>query len=489
MRDKYINVIKEYIRLKPEYKNTLDKLKEDVLLIGATEEEFDEAIKQIESSQPPSTSEKITYIEKLNNALKPKKKKINPKIIVVIASCILVIFLLSIFQNNFVDTKKPEKISIISPSPVIEEKTSLNPFPLVYASTKSVDAEKVFSIPSDSVKLTVTSKPKKEIFGFFPYWMLTQEDKISLSYLTSLSLFGLTANGKGNIIKVNAEGKTDGGWDMWQNPKLDTLIKKAKNQNVKVYLTIKAFNNNDIESISFSDAAQKDLIANIIFLVNSKNLNGVNIDFEYSGEISALGRDGFSRFIKNLNNELKRQIPNSVLTIDTYLTSGSNPGLFDLLSLASNSDAFVIMGYDIHTPLGDPGPVSAMGGNLNLIGYVQNYLEKVDSKKIILAVPYYGYDWSLKTPDTSTKILSYAEIAQASKQNILAWDEVSLTPSYRYNDGENERVVHFDNVRSLGIKYDFINNKDLKGVGIWALGYDGLNTDLQKLMIDKFISE
>ena len=144
----------------------------------------------------------------------------------------------------------------------------------------------------------------------------------------------------------------------------------------------------------------------------------------------------------------------------------------------------------MHTPLGSPGPVSAMGGATNIVGYVQNYLEQVEASKLILAVPYYGYDWPQDgSSDAGVKILPYAEIAEASGNIQLSWNETSETPFYVYKETNGTaRVVHFDNVRSLGIKYDFINRKDLKGVGIWALGYDGKNQDLQKLLIDKFIN-
>ena len=51
MRDKYIELIKEYVRQKPEYKDALNELKDEVLNVGATEEEFDEAVKQITNIQ------------------------------------------------------------------------------------------------------------------------------------------------------------------------------------------------------------------------------------------------------------------------------------------------------------------------------------------------------------------------------------------------------------------------------------------------------
>ena len=88
------------------------------------------------------------------------------------------------------------------------------------------------------------------------------------------------------------------------------------------------------------------------------------------------------------------------------------------------------------------------------------------------------------------KTLPYAEIAQQNKNSQLSWDNISQTPYFTYKDDNGiNRIVHFDNVRSLGIKYDFINEKNLRGVGIWTLGYDGQNQDLQKLLIDKFINQ
>jgi spore germination protein len=299
-------------------------------------------------------------------------------------------------------------------------------------------------------------------------------------------------DGAGNIAPGNNDDQASGGWAMWKDPKLDKFIRRARAQDLKIYLTLKSFNDSNIESIAQSDAAQKNLIANALYLINSKQLDGLNIDFEYTGDASSAVRDGFTRLIFNLNSELKRQIPNAVLTIDTYLVSGSEKQLFNIPVLAKNIDAFVIMGYDMHTPLGSPGPVSAMGGDTNIVGYVQNYLEQVPSSKLILAVPYYGYDWPKDVISLSkdmVKTLSYAEIAQASKNSQILWDDITQTPYYIYKDDGQNRIVHFDNVRSLGIKYDFINRKNLKGVGIWTLGYDGQNQDLEKLLIDKFINQ
>jgi spore germination protein YaaH len=492
MRDKYIELIREYIKAKPEYMSTLDRLKAGVLAVGATEEEFDEAVKQ--ATGLPGTSKSVLIDNSTQSAAEPGKftkflKHFKAKRRYVVAFLFAVIVAVAIIQLKISNTSY--RITVEQNPPIAKPKAAIQPIPIVFANSDPVDAEKIFSVKSPkSVPLVITGKPKKEVLGFFPYWMLPEQDKIDLNMLTSVSLFGLEVDGTGNISSANND-QTDSG-SMWKDPKLDTFIRRARNQGLDIYLTLKSFNNDNIESLAKSDAAQKNMIANAIYLVNSKQLDGINIDFEYTGEASVALRDGFTRLIINLNSELKRQIPNAILTVDTYLVSGSEKQLFNLPILARNVDAFVIMGYDMHTPLGGPGPVSAMGGDTNIVGYVQNYLEQVDSSKLILAVPYYGYDWpkDVEAPSRDmVKTLPYAEIALESKNSQLLWDETSQTPYFIYKDGGQNRIVHFDNVRSLGIKYDFINTKKLKGVGIWTLGYDGENQDLEKLLIDKFVNQ
>jgi spore germination protein YaaH len=491
MRSKYVEIIKEYIQQKPEYKSTLNELKACVLTIGATEEELDEAIKELSGLPGASNLILKEYSQDRQNTSKfadffRYHLRIRKGYAIALAVAVIIGIGLTHF-NSFSPNYK-----IVQTVPLANKPTpAIKPIQVVYANSNPVDPDQIFSIKSPKTSLVVTGKPKKEILGFFPYWMLPDESKIDLSTVTSISLFGLEVDSTGNIASNN-DDQTDNG-SMWKDPNLDDLIRRARNQGLKIYLTLKAFNNTSIESISQSDVAQKNLISNALYLVNSKQLDGINIDFEYLGDPTDAVRNGFTRLILNLDSELKRQVPDAILTIDTYLVSGSQKQLFNIPILAKNVDAFVIMGYDMHTPLGGPGPVAAMGGDTNIVGYVQNYLEQVPSSKLILAVPYYGYDWpkNVVSPTADlVKTLPYAEIAQQDKNSQLLWDDISETPYFTYKDNSGiDRVVHFDNVRSLGIKYDFINEKNLKGVGIWTLGYDGQNQDLEKLLIDKFINQ
>jgi spore germination protein YaaH len=359
----------------------------------------------------------------------------------------------------------------------------------VYANSVPINPDRIFSVPANDVTLVAPGIPKKEVYGFFPYWMLERQSQINLDSLTNIGLFGLDVDGQGNIMTATGDGQPNPGWKMWNDPSLSTLLSKARKKNIKVELTIKSFNNNDIESLIASNEAQKKFIANSIYLMQSKGLDGLNLDFEYTGTPDQKITDDFTRLIINLHTEMQRQTPGSTLTIDTYANAAAVRGLFDIEPLASLADNLIIMGYDIHTPSGEAGPIAPLEGQVSILGFLQSYLEKVSPDKLILAVPYYGYDWQSGTKDgQNAYMLSYAEIADMSKDKSIGWDENAKTPFFQYTEpatGQN-RVVHFENVRSLGEKYDLVNAKNLKGVGIWALGYDGQNADLHNVLVEKF---
>lgn len=358
----------------------------------------------------------------------------------------------------------------------------------VYANSVPIDADRIFSVPASDITLIAPGTPKKDVYGFFPYWMLERQEQINFDALTTIALFGLDVDGAGNIMTATGDGQPNPGWQMWNAPALSTLLNRAKREGINVEVTLKAFNNNDIESIALSDEAQRKMIANAIYLMQSKSLKGINLDFEYTGIPDQRITDGFTRLVTNLRAETQRQVPGSTLTVDTYVSAGAIRGLFDIPALSAQTDSLVIMGYDINTPSGDAGPIAPLEGQISILGFVQSYLEKTSPDKLILAVPYYGYDWNRNNDGQSAYMLSYAEIADMSRDKTIGWDENAKTPFFQYVEpgSGQERVVHFENVRSLGEKYDFINTKNLKGVGIWALGYDGQNADLHNILIEKF---
>jgi spore germination protein YaaH len=48
------------------------------------------------------------------------------------------------------------------------------------------------------------------------------------------------------------------------------------------------------------------------------------------------------------------------------------------------------------------------------------------------------------------------------------------------------RQLYYENKRSLALKYDLVNARDLAGVGFWRIGYEGNRPGLYQLLRDKF---
>lgn len=370
----------------------------------------------------------------------------------------------------------------------------------VYISRQGIDVDTVFQDSSSSARLTVYGKLNSEVIGFLPYWMVPKIDQIDTRAVTSISYFGLEVDGNGNIIKNDVLGRPIGAWTYLEKDKnLEKFINKAKQNKLKVYLTLKNFNQDNIVALTTSEKARQNFISNAVFLMNSRSLDGLNIDFEYIGTPDKRVRDGFSALIIDLYKTMKNEYPSSVLTIDTFVDAASANRIHDIPVLAQNSDGLIIMGYDFHTPnSATAGPVAPFeGSGLSIKGLMASYLDKAPPEKLILAVPYYGYDWPVKQGaevlsvagvKQQVNVLPYEAIANNTKDSGILWDETAQVPWYSYQDPQTQqkRVVYFENVRSLGIKYDFIKQKGFQGVALWALGFDGKRVELNQTLIDKF---
>ncbi len=486
-----VSFIKQYILENPS--RSFEDVQHFVEEIGGTQKDLELALYiiaeegDIDLSKPSQTEgttvqRRVRAQRKFPTHVHIKKKYIATlTILLMLATGVVVVRQQDTPKDMFGKAAEP----ILSKNSLEKPLEAFSPDP-VYANEAPISADRVFSFPSSDITLKYTGQPTKEVVGFFPYWMLSREAEINTQGLTQVNLFGLETDGAGNIIISRGE-EPDKGWEMWHDKKLNSFVNRMKRKKVKVLVTIKAFDNDNIKRVTTSDEAQKRFIANAVQLVNAKSLDGINIDFEYVGVAPENTRKGFVRLIANLNEELKRQHPNALLTVDTYVTAGSRNDFFEISLLEEHLDAFIIMGYDIHTPKGAPGPVAPLEGPGGLVGYLQSYLERVSPKKLILAVPYYGYAWP--SNGEPGKTLSYAEIAAVSKKIPFTWDSSSQTPFFSYVDPEDNQTynVQFDNARSLGLKYDYILSKDLAGVGIWALGYDGLNQELQQVLLEKFM--
>ena len=155
------------------------------------------------------------------------------------------------------------------------------------------------------------------------------------------------------------------------------------------------------------------------------------------------------------------------------------------------------MGYNyFYSGSSTAGPVSPLGGYYYDLEYTLNdYIEKTEGQldKIILGLPYYGYDWPVinDEPNSTTNGLGVARIysqAEPMAQNFgYNWNSQSNSPWFSYQDNLEWNQCWYDDSLSLSHKYQFAIDNEIAGVGIWALGYDNGYDELWGALYDKFI--
>ena len=333
-------------------------------------------------------------------------------------------------------------------------------------------------------------KPKqavREVFGFHPYWMETAWADYRFDLLTTIAYFGVEIDGSGNIVESR-------GWPV------TSLISRAHQHGVRVVLTVILFDPQEIARLLDSTFNRQNLISNVLESVGNANADGVNIDFELVPENQ---RHNLTAFMQDLAETFHSEIPGSHVSMAVPAIDWSNA--FDADALAEACDGLFIMGYDYHWGgSGSTGPVSPLYGynGLNLSNSVSDYLTETNNNrdKLILGLPWYGYEWESNGPEPGSSTRSDASAKTYSQAADLAQIHESLRlepagqiPWYRYAENSSWYQGWYDDSLSLALKYDMALRENLSGIGFWALGYsdgaesiwggiaDYLGTDLPEL--------
>jgi len=348
-------------------------------------------------------------------------------------------------------------------------------------------------------------KLDKYVIGFLPYWQMNATKDARLDILSEVNYFSLSAGADGNIVKVIGN-ETEPGWREWDKQSLRDFITKTQIMGADFTVTIAVLENETIESILDDKMAQKNLIGEIVDLVKTNHLNGITLDFEYLGEPDEAYRIAFTRFTKELAAELHIQNPHTHLAVTLMPRDSQADGLFDLPQLVPVVDRFIGMSYDYYGVGADiAGPVAPMKGFkedkffYDVETTYANFLKTIPAKKLVMGVPYYGWDRTVtdgKTIQSTTLqngdpavVMSYARMRESNdiKKNQCQWDEYALSTWCWYTDENNiDHQVWLEDNKSLGIKFDYAKKQKFAGLAIWNLGYDKNYPDLWNMMKDKY---
>lgn len=368
-------------------------------------------------------------------------------------------------------------------------------------------------LDSNFKNTSVSAEKKYEVFGFAPYWNINKLDKISFNVLTTLAYFDIPVDGEGNFIKDSPGYKT------FTTNKATELFKKAHKNGTRVVVTFTQMNNPDIDALMKNEAAQGKFIKNAVALVKQRGLDGANIDFEYVGNPGTDFRNKFTIFTYKFTKKMHSEIPDSKVTVSVYASSVKHPKIYDIKKLSMFSDGIFMMAYDFATKSSDKAiPTSPLYGHKNgkywydVSTAVDDFLGVMEPDKLILGLPWYGYDYPVYEPEIKadtyqgyyyyywwwgrryrayspgppSQVQTYANAQNKIQAEKTGWDEDGKVGWKAYLQNGVWRMFFMEDVKSLGIKYDFAKQKNLAGVGVWALGFEDGKMELWDLLVKSF---
>ena len=340
------------------------------------------------------------------------------------------------------------------------------------------------------------------VYGFLPYWNVK---KVTLQpELTHLSYFAFTIGADGSILTRTRDGESESGFRRWTSEEVLELLNEQRAHGGKVEIVLSQFQADDIASFLTNPAAHERLFTSLDSILLAYPVDGINIDIEYAGSSALSLRDHFTKFTRSLHDHVRKKYPKTTLSVDVYASAASTGNIWDMKAVQQYVDYVIVMAYDFHrrsSPVA--GPVAPLFGGRELwdsdiTQHLRDLLEQVPKQKILLGVPFYGYEWQTTSRDSQAHTFPETgstasfervqEILQEKKDLDVqeSWNENALSPYLTYQKDARIFVIYYENSRSVSYKLDLVNQLDLGGVAIWALGYESNSRELWDVIGRKF---
>lgn len=296
----------------------------------------------------------------------------------------------------------------------------------------------------------------------------------------------LMANVSGvNVVSPTWFSLTDKKGNLSSLADLD-YVEKAHGKGMQVWALVNDFEDRDLtKKVLTSTITRQNLVKNIMYFVDSYDLDGINLDFEYISE--DIG-DSYLQFLRELSIEFRKA--QKIFSIDNYVPSAWSE-FYDREQQALLADYLVIMNYDEHTAGSEEaGSVSSLGYAEQ--GIIDTLAQAKDASRIINGMPFYTRVWCETPEGSSDGTGTYIEDAvngnyylstQAITMDIArkAYKEAGVKPSFdettgqnfvSYSKGDSTYMIWLEDKTSIKARLELMNKYELGGAAYWSLGQE-----------------
>jgi peptidoglycan-N-acetylglucosamine deacetylase len=241
-----------------------------------------------------------------------------------------------------------------------------------------------------------------------------------------------------------------------------SIVKEAKAHDIKVLPLVNNFINNKwdddvLHRLFTTPGAEDRFIKNMLTYVRYYDFDGINIDFE---EIKQKDKDHFTHFMEKVNKAFHQH--GLMVTVDVPPKNKS----FNYASLAASVDRMIVMLYDQHHSMSNPGPVAPSD-------WVKESLTQLNipSEKLIVSLGSYGYDWEENSSQPADS-MTFGDIMDLGSGTSLQihWNKQAGNPYLRYKRNGKNHTVWFLDAATFYNQMKLAIDSGSRGIALWRLG-------------------
>lgn len=305
--------------------------------------------------------------------------------------------------------------------------------------------------------------PKSVVVASVPYWSFDTGTSLLVDNRQDVNelspwIYGL--NGDGQIVEQFPQGHS--------SAKGLKAMRELKKPLVPTIANVSGggWSYQPFGSILHSPSRLQEHVNDIVSLVRDSDYAGVDIDYE---NLRGSDRSAFTGFLSTLAAALHkdgRTLSVAVFAKTTDVGYDQRNVAQDYAAIGRVADEVRLMGYDYHWTTSGPGPIGPVDWIRGVLKYATS---QIPAHKIVLGVPFYGYDWVGHKGRTVT----WNAATDLARQHgaTVHFDATSQCPWFAYTAADGSKhTVWFENTASTSAKLRAAKQQGIRGVFLWMFG-------------------